>query len=94
MSDRILSVNAYTTLDLVEGYAEGHEFEENAPAVCNVTAPRKSPDHVKLQIELDNTDLTHLPAHADELRLTPTEARALAAALEENAATVEAGGDG
>jgi len=94
MSDRILSVNAYTTLDLVEGRAEGHGFEEEALAVCNATTPRNDPEHVKLQVELDNTQLEHLPAHADELRLTPSEARELAAALEESATKVEAAGDG
>lgn len=92
MSDRILSVNAYTTLDLVEGRAEGHGWEEEALAVCNVTTPRQNPGHVKLQIELDNTQLEHLPAHADELRLTPAEARDLAAALEAKAETVEESG--
>ena len=91
MSDRILSVNAYTTLDLVEGHAEGHEFDEEALAVCNVTTPRTDPDHVKLQIELDNTELEHLPAHADELRLTPAEARDLAAALRAEAETLDDG---
>jgi hypothetical protein len=89
MADRILSVNAYTTLDFVEGHAEGHGWEENAVAVCNATAPRHEPDHVKLQVELDNTDLERLPAHADEVRLTPEQARNLAAALESNAASVE-----
>ena len=89
MSDRILKVNAYTTLDLVEGRAEGHDFAEEALAVCNVTSPRNDPDHVKLQVELDNTGLEHLPAHADELRLTPAEARDLAAALEAEAETVD-----
>jgi hypothetical protein len=90
MSDRILKVNAYTTLDLIEGRAEGHDFEEDALAVCNATSARTDPDHVKLQVELDNTELESLPAHADELRLTPAEARDLATALEENAASVEA----
>jgi len=89
MSDRILKVNAYTTLDLIDGRAEGHDFEDEALAVCNATSSRRNPDHVKLQVELDNTELEHLPAHAEELRLTPAEARDLAADLEENAASVE-----
>ena len=89
MSDRILKVNAYTTLDLIKGRAEGHDFDEEALAVCNATSSRRDPDHVKLQVELDNTALDHLPAHAEELRLTPAEARDLAADLEENATSVE-----
>jgi hypothetical protein len=89
MSDRILKVNAYTTLDLIEGRAEGHDFDEEALAVCNATSSRRNPDHVKLQVELDNTELDHLPAHAEELCLTPAEARYLAADLEENATSVE-----
>lgn len=72
MSDRILKVNAYTTLDLLDGRAEGHGFEEDALAVLNVTADRKNPDAVKLQLELDNTDLDAVPAHADEIELTPS----------------------
>ena len=94
MSDRILKVNAYTTLDLLDGRAEGHGFEEHAPAVLNVTADRKNPDAVKLQLELDNTDLDAVPAHADEIELTPEQARTVAAALEDRAETVEDATDG
>lgn len=90
MSDRILKVNAYTTLDLLDATAEGHDFCEHALAVLNVTAARKNPDAVTVQLELDNTDLDNLPAHADEVRLSPEQAREVAAALEEHAATVEA----
>ena len=90
MSDRILKVNAYTTLDLLDARAEGHDFEEEALAVLNVTADRKNPDSVRLQLELDNTDLDFLPTHADEVSLTPAQAREIAAALEEHAETVEA----
>ncbi|MFQ3476510.1 hypothetical protein HKK80_09665 [Halonotius sp. F2-221B] len=90
MSDRLLSVNAYTTLDLLEGEAEAHEFTESAYAVVNVTAPRKNPDHVKLELELDNAELEHLPAHADRVRLTPEQARTIAADLEKYADKVEA----
>jgi hypothetical protein len=89
MSDRLLAVNAYTTLDLIDGEAEGHDFTESAYAVVNATAPRKQPDHVKLELELDNTELDHLPAHADRVRLTPEQARELAADLEKYAARVE-----
>jgi len=89
MSDRLLSVNAYTTLDLLEGEAEAHEFTESAYAVVNATAPRKNPDHVKLEMELDNAELDKLPAHADRVRLTPEQARTIAADLEKYAKRVE-----
>jgi hypothetical protein len=90
MSDRILKVNAYTTLDLLDGRAEGHDFDESALAVLNVTSDRTNPDSVDLQLELDNTDLDHLPTHADEVSLTPAQARTVAAALEDHADDVEA----
>jgi len=89
MADRIMKVNAYTTLDLLDGTAEGHDFEEDAMAVLNVTSPRRDPDHVSLQLELDNTDLESLPPHADSVRLSPGQARELAAALEDHADQVE-----
>jgi len=90
MSDRLLSVNAYTTLDLLDGEAEAHDFTESAYAVVNATAPRKNPDHVKLELELDNAELDQLPAHADRVRLTPEQARTIAADLEKYASKVEA----
>jgi len=89
MSDRLLSVNAYTTLDLIDGEAEAHDFTESAYAVVNATAPRKKPDHVKLEMELDNAELKHLPAHADRVRLTPDQARELASDLERYAEKVD-----
>ena len=89
MSDRLLSVNAYTTLDLLDGEAEAHEFTESAYAVVNATAPRKNPDHVKLELELDNAELDKLPAHADRVRLTPEQARTIAADLKKHANRVE-----
>ena len=90
MSDRLLRVNAYTTLDLIEGEAEAHDFTESAYAVLNATAPRKNPDHVTLEMELDNAELEQLPAHADRVRLTPEQARTVAADLEKHASRVEA----
>jgi len=90
MSDRLLAVNAYTTLDLLDGEAEAHEFTESAYAVVNATAPRKNPDHIKLEMELDNAELDQLPAHADRVRLTPEQARTIAADLEKYADKVEA----
>ena len=90
MADRIMTVNAYTTLDLVDAEAEGHDFDEEAFATVNVTSLRNGPDHVEFALELDNTSLDTLPAHADRLRLTPEQARELAAALESEAEKVEA----
>jgi hypothetical protein len=90
MVDRLMTVNAYTTLDLVDAIAEGHGFEEEAFATLNVTSPRKNPDHVSLQLELDNTQLTELPAHAETVTLTPEQARSIAADLEKHAEKVEA----
>jgi hypothetical protein len=89
MADRIMKVNAYTTLDLLEAEAEGHGFTEEAYAVLNVTSPRNDPDHVSLQLELDNTELGTLEAHADTVRLSAAEARDLAADLEKHARKVE-----
>jgi len=89
MADRILKVNAYTTFDLLDGVVEGHGFEEEALAVLNVTAPRKDPDHVELQLELDNADLTETPAHADRVTLSAEQARELADELEKYAGRVE-----
>jgi hypothetical protein len=61
--------------------------------VVNVTSPRKNPDHVSLQLELDNTQLEHIDAHAETVRLSPEEARTLAADLEKHAEKVEANED-
>ncbi|MUV85800.1 hypothetical protein GJ631_04235 [Natronomonas sp. CBA1123] len=93
MADRIMKVNAYTTLDLLDGEVEGHGFEEEAYAVVNVTSPRENPDHVSLQVELDNTQLEHLAPHAETVRLSAEEARTLAADLEKHAEKVEANED-
>ncbi|AFK19614.1 hypothetical protein E6P09_02100 [Haloferax mediterranei ATCC 33500] len=93
MPNRILKVNAYTTLDLVDGTAKGHDFEESAFAVLNVTSPRKNPDEITLGLELDGTQLDALPPHADTVTLSPEEARTLAADLEKHADRVEAARD-
>ena len=90
MADRIMRVNAYTTLDLLDGKAEGHGFTDEAFATLNVTSPRRNPDHVSLQLELDNTELSNLPAHADTVTMSAEQARTLAAELEDHAAQVEA----
>ena len=90
MPDRLLKVNAYTTFDLLDGTAQGHDFDEEALAVLNVTAPRKNPDHVTLELELDNTQLETLPPHADRVTLSAAQARELASELERYATKVEA----
>ena len=89
MADRVLKVNAYTTLDLVDATAEGHDFEESAYATLNATAARNDPESVELQLELDNTDLDALPTHADKVDLSPEQARTLADDLETHAERVE-----
>lgn len=90
MPNRLLRINAYTTLNLIDATARGHDFEESGVAVLNVTSPRKNPDHVTLQLEIDNSALEALPAHADEVTLSAEEARTLAGALESHAESVEA----
>ena len=90
MPNRLLKVNAYTTLDLVDAKARGHDFEDEAVAVLNVTSPRENPDHVKFQLELDNSHLESVPPHADEVTLSAEEARTVADALNSHAAKVEA----
>ncbi|MFD1565834.1 DUF6360 family protein [Haloarchaeobius amylolyticus] len=92
MADRLMKVNAYTTLDLVDAVAKGHDFETESMAVVNATANRDDPDCVRLQIELDNMTEDHLPAHMDALELTPEQARTLAADLEKHATRVEEAG--
>ncbi|PSQ08377.1 hypothetical protein BRC97_00430 [Halobacteriales archaeon QS_6_71_20] len=90
MPDRLIRVNAYTTFDLLDGHARGHGFEEEAAAVLNVSAPREDPDHVTLELELDNVELEELPAHAEGVTLSAAQARELAGELETYAGRVEA----
>jgi hypothetical protein len=75
---------------MLDGSAQGHDFDEEAFAVLNVTAPRTDPDHVTLELELDNTQLETLPPHADRVTLSAAQARELADELERYAATVDA----
>jgi hypothetical protein len=83
MVDRILKVNAYTTFDLLDAEVEGHGFSEEALAVLNVTTDsREDPDQVEIQLELDNTELSAVPAHADTVSLSAAQARELASELE------------
>ncbi|RDI72038.1 DUF6360 family protein [Halopelagius longus] len=90
MPNRLLRVNAYTTFDMLDAEAVGHDFTDEAFAVLNVTAPRENPDHVKLELELDNSQLENLPAHAERVTLSAAEARTLASELEKYANRVEA----
>jgi hypothetical protein len=91
MADRVLSVTAYTTFDLVDAIVEGHGWTEEAPAVLNVTTPRgeDAPDEVLLQLELDNTALDNLPAHAETVPLSAEQARELAGELERYADSID-----
>ncbi|WP_137289443.1 DUF6360 family protein [Natronorubrum halophilum] len=89
MSDRLIAVNAHTTLDYVDAVAKGHGFEWESVAVVNATADRDSPDCVHLQLELDNLSEEQLPKHMEDLELTPAQARTLAADLETHADRVE-----
>jgi hypothetical protein len=92
MADRIMKVNAFTTLDLVEGSVEGHGFAEEALATLNVRTAREAPDVITLELELDNTEVESVPPHADRVTLSADEARTLAAELDEAAERVA--GDG
>ncbi|ELY52028.1 DUF6360 family protein [Natronolimnohabitans innermongolicus] len=89
MADRLMKVNAYTTLDLVDAVAKGADFEDETFAVTNATSDKENPDCVRLQFELDNMTEEYLPAHMEELELTSEQARTLAADLEKHADRVE-----
>lgn len=89
MADRLLKVNAYTTLDLADATVRTHDGSADAYAVVNAASDRENPEHVELQLEVDNTDVDLVPAHAETVRLSPEEARTLAAELESHADRVE-----
>jgi len=89
MADRVLKVNAFTTFDLLDARIEGHGFEEEAFATLNVRTARKNPEEVSLDLELDNTQLDSVPAHADRVSLSAAEARTLAAELQQAAERVD-----
>jgi len=93
MADRVLKVNAFTTFDLLDARVEGHGFEEDAFATLNVRTAREDPEEVSLDIELDNTQLDSVPAHADRVSLSAEEARTLAAELQQAAARVDGAED-
>ncbi|WP_058366174.1 DUF6360 family protein [Haloparvum sedimenti] len=93
MPGRISRVTGHTTLDLVEGEAVGADWSAEALGVLDATAARREPDHVELRVELDGTDLAGvegLHPHADVLRLTPEQARAVAEDLRSHADRVAA----
>ncbi|WP_276255353.1 DUF6360 family protein [Halomontanus rarus] len=89
MPDRLMDVNAYTTLDFAEAVVTGYDFEEETAAVLNATTDREEPKCIRLQLELDNATEKHLPAHMEELQLAPDQARTLADDLEKYADRVE-----
>lgn len=92
MSNRLISVTGYTTLDYVDAVAKGETFQWESVGVVNATTDRDAPDRVRLQVELDNATEEFLPKHMTELELTPDQARTLAADLETYADRVENGG--
>ncbi|MFW6317992.1 MAG: DUF6360 family protein [Halorubrum sp.] len=93
MTRRLLSVNAFTTLDLVAADVETRETAVEVDGVVDVTVEDDRPSRVTLAVELDAVGLDAVPSHADRIRLTPDQARALGEALGEHAAEVEDAGD-
>ena len=91
MSHRILSVTAYTTLDLVTAAVETAETSLDTDGVVNVSVTDTHPDRVTLGVELDLVETESLPTHADRVRLSPTQARSLAADLERYADEADEG---
>ena len=89
MADRVMKVNAFTTFDLLDASVEGHGFEEEAFATLNVRTARKDPQEITLELELDNTQLDSVPAHADRVTLSANEARTLATELQKAAERVD-----
>ena len=85
MSSRILSVNAYTTLDLVSARLETHDDSLSLDGVLNVATEDECPDRVILGIELDTVGVDAVPAHADRIELTPDQAEAVAESLQDYA---------
>lgn len=90
MAIRLLDVSAYTTLDYVTGRVFGPDWSDDAAAVVDVDRPESAPGNVRLQLEFDGEDVTHVAHHADSVSLSPDQARALAADLERQAANAEA----
>ncbi|SEA18421.1 hypothetical protein SAMN04488065_2140 [Haloplanus vescus] len=89
MADRVMKVNAFTTFDLLDASVEGHGFEEEAFATLNVRTAREDPEEITLELELDNTQLENVPAHADRVTLSADEARTFATELQKAAERVD-----
>ena len=89
MVGRLMKVNAYTTLDLVDVRVRTADDETAGLGVANATSARENPEHVQFQFEADGQP-DGVAAHVDELELSPEAARELAADLESHAAKVEA----
>jgi len=89
MVGRLMKVNAYTTLDLVDCKTRTGDDETTGLGVANATSARENPDCVRFQFEADGQP-EGVPAHVDELELTPEQARELAGALETHADRVDA----
>jgi len=86
VADRVVGVNAYTTFTLLDGEREGHGWTEDAPAVLNVAT---GGGDVLVELELDDAATDRAPPHADRVRLSAADARALADELESYADRVE-----
>lgn len=82
MSNRLISVTGYTTLDYVDAVAKGKTFEWESVAVVNATTDREAPDCARLQVELDTAIEEYLPKHMAELEWMADQARTLAGDLE------------
>lgn len=88
MDRRLLDVNAYTTLDVLEASARGGDWTDDTVAVLDVETP-DGEDRVSLRLELDPGDLEHVDHHADRVDLTHDQARTLAEALQDAAGPAE-----
>lgn len=77
MSERLMDVNAYTTLDLVEATAHGHGWWENGLGTLDASLSEDG-EAVVLEYELDSMSVERLPQHAVRLRLSEADARELA----------------
>lgn len=93
MSNRITTVNAYTTLDFVVARIETHETVLSLDGVVDVAVADDSPDRVVLSVELDTVGVDEVTPHADRVRLTPEQAETLADDLLEYAADARAESD-
>ena len=93
MSNRITTVNAYTTLALVAARIETHETALSLDGVVDVAVADDPPDRVVLSVELDTVGVDEVTPHADRVDLTPEQAETLADDLWEYAADARAESD-